>query len=90
MLSEDEDIDSSKTLIVNFNTFASSSLDFFVYTFTKTTNWIEFHGVKQKVLLKIYAVVEAHGAEVAFPTSTIHLEPDTIDGPGDQQGKEIS
>ena len=90
MLSEHEDIDPTKTLIVNFNTFAASSLDFFVYTFTKTTNWVEFHGVKEKVLLEIYAVVEAHGAEVAFPTSTIHLEPDRMDAPGEQQEREIS
>ena len=90
MLSEHEDIDPTKTLIVNFNTFAASSLDFFVYTFTKTTNWVEFHGVKEKVLLEIYAVVEAHGAEVAFPTSTIHLESDRMDAPGEQQERETS
>lgn len=89
MLLEDEDIAPNKTLIVNFNSFAASSLDFFVYTFTKTTNWVEFHGVKEKILLKIYAVVESHGAEVAFPTSTIHLASDGLDAPGDHL-KEIS
>jgi MscS family membrane protein len=25
------------------------------------------------VLLKIYDIITAHGAEVAFPTSTVHL-----------------
>ena len=73
MLQNHPDIDSEKTLIVNFNTFASSSLDFFIYTFTKTTNWIEFHDVKQDVLLKIIKIVEENGAEFAFPTSTMHL-----------------
>ena len=53
MLQNHPDIDKGKTLIVNFNTFAASSLDFFIYTFTKTTNWIEYHDVKQDVLLKI-------------------------------------
>lgn len=74
MLLNHSEIDTSKTLIVNFNSFAPSSLDFFIYTFTKTTNWVKFHEVKQDVLLKIIAIVEGHGAEFAFPTSTILLQ----------------
>lgn len=82
MLQSHEDIDSTQTLIVNFNAYAASSLDFFVYTFTKTTNWIEFHEVKQDVLFKILDIIEQHGAEVAFPTSTIHL-PDELHFPSE-------
>lgn len=74
MLQEHEDIDTKQTLIVNFNQFNSSSLDFFIYTFTKTVNWIRFHEVKEDVLLKIADIVEAEGAEMAFPTQTLHLE----------------
>ena len=66
-------IDESQTLMVNFNEFSASSLDFFVYTFTHTTNWVEFHGIKQDVLLKISDIIAQHGAEVAFPTSTLHI-----------------
>ncbi len=77
MLQEHEDIDTNQTVIVNFNEFAPSSLDFFIYTFTKTTNWIRFHEVKQDVLLKVIRIVESHGAECAFPTSTVHI-PDGI------------
>lgn len=73
MLQQHEEIDTSQTLIVNFNKFASSSLDFFIYTFTKTTNWIKYHEVKQDVLLKVINIIEDHGAECAFPTSTIHI-----------------
>ncbi|UTA49391.1 mechanosensitive ion channel family protein [Simiduia sp. 21SJ11W-1] len=73
MLQAHPAIDTDQTLIVNFNAFASSSLDFFVYAFTKTTNWVEFHEIKQDVLLKILAIVEGHGAECAFPTSTLHV-----------------
>lgn len=78
MLLSHPEIDSSQTLMVNFNQFASSSLDFFVYTFTKTTNWTKFHEVKQDVLFKITGIVEAHGAQIAFPTSTIHIENDVL------------
>ena len=74
MLLQHEDIDSDQTMIVNFNQFSASSLDFFIYTFTKTTRWVEFHKIKQDVLLKVAAVIEANGAEIAFPTSTIHME----------------
>lgn len=73
MLSEHPDIDPDRTLIVNFNTFADSSLEFFVYTFTKTTEWVKYHQIKEKILLEIIQIVEGHGAEFAFPTQTLHL-----------------
>lgn len=73
-LSQHEDIDTSQTLIVNFNSFGASSLDFFVYTFTKTTDWVEYHEVKQKVLLEILEIIHQHGADCAFPTRTLHLD----------------
>jgi len=73
MLREHPDIDQDQTLMVNFNQFAASSLDFFVYCFTRTTKWHEYHAVKEDVLFRIMAIIEQHGAEVAFPTSTIHV-----------------
>ncbi len=72
MLKSHPGIDTSQTLIVNFNAFAASSLDFFIYALTKTTDWIEYHRIKQEVLLKIEQIIRAHGAEIAFPTSTLH------------------
>lgn len=77
MLASHEDIDTNQTLIVNFLSFNASSLDIMVYTFTKTTNWVEFHKVKQDVLLKISDIIEGFDAEVAFPTRTLHL-PDGV------------
>jgi MscS family membrane protein len=77
MLERHDEIDTSQTLMVNFNRFAPSSLEFFIYAFTKTTNWVKFHEVKQDVLLKIINIIEQHGAECAFPTSTIHI-PDGV------------
>lgn len=74
MLQNHPAIDTSQTMIVNFNSFAASSIDFFVYTFTRTTAWVEFHEIKQDVLLKIMDIINAHGAEVAFPTSTLHVD----------------
>ncbi len=73
MLETHPDIDNNQTLIVNFNSFAASSLDFFVYTFTRTTDWVSYHGVKQDVLLRILSIIAERDAEIAFPTSTLHM-----------------
>lgn len=74
MLENHPDIDLSRTLIVNFVSFGASSMDFFVYTFTKTTNWVEYHQIKQDVLLQILGIIHDQGADVAFPTQTLHVE----------------
>ena len=73
MLISHGEIDTSQTMIVNFDRYGASSLDFFVYTFTVTTNWIRYHEVKQDVLFLISEIVEKHGAEFAYPTQTLHL-----------------
>ncbi len=67
------EIDGNQTLIVNFNSFGASSLDFFIYCFTHTTNWVQFHQIKQEVLLDIMDIIHRHGADVAFPTTTLDL-----------------
>jgi MscS family membrane protein len=73
MLKSHEEIESEKTMIVNFNEFSDSSVDFFVYCFTKTTQWVRFHEVKQDVMLRIAEIIKLNNAEIAFPTSTIHI-----------------
>lgn len=73
MLREHPEIAPERTLMVYFNTFGASSLDFFVYCFTRTRAWAEYHAVKQDVLFQIARIVAGHGAEVAFPTTTVHL-----------------
>ena len=81
MLIAHAEIDTDKTMIVNFNEFSDSSVDFFIYAFTKTTKWVEFHQIKQDVMLKVAEIVDANQAEIAFPTTTLNLtQPITIDG----------
>jgi MscS family membrane protein len=77
MLRAHPEIEQNQTMIVNFNQFNASSLDIMVYTFTKTTQWVVFHAIKQDVLLKIGEIIEAHGAQIAFPTRTLHI-PDGV------------
>lgn len=73
MLKSHDEIEVSQTLIVNFLAFSHSTLDIMVYTFTKTREWVKYHEVKQDVLLKISDIIAGHGAEVAFPTQTLHV-----------------
>ncbi len=89
MLIAHDAIDSEQTLIVNFNGLGNSSLDFFIYTFTKTTDWVEFHDIKQDVLLKVMAVIESHDAELAFPTSTVQIQDQNAAAKAMNQDKNI-
>lgn len=73
MVGQHEEIDSDEIYMVNFNQFGPSSLDFFIYAYTRTTNWAKYHEVKQDVLFQAMQIIEKHGAEVAFPTRTLHL-----------------
>ncbi|MEJ2130761.1 MAG: mechanosensitive ion channel family protein [Gammaproteobacteria bacterium] len=82
MLQNHPEIDTDRTLMVNFNGFGASSLDFFIYTFTKTTNWVRFHEIKQEILLEIASIIHAHGADIAYPTRTLLLpSPEPEPGP---------
>lgn len=80
MLKNHEAIDTDQTLMVNFVEFGASSVDFFLYCFTKTTVWTEFHAIKQDVLLQVAAIIERQGGEIAFPTRTLHIEADPNSG----------
>lgn len=74
MLRQHPEIDTGRTLMVNFNAFGASSLDFFVYCFTHTTVWTEYHKIKQDVLFKIHAIIEANGADIAYPTTRVQVD----------------
>ncbi|MDX1497613.1 MAG: mechanosensitive ion channel family protein [Salinisphaeraceae bacterium] len=81
MLNNHEAIDQDLIKLVYFDSFGPHSLDFFVYCLTVTRDWETYHQVKQDVLLKVHDIVEKHGAEMAFPTSTLHVpEPVIVQG----------
>ena len=71
-----------------FDAYADSSLNFFIYAFTRTKVWDEYHAVKQDVLFRIGRIIEKHGAEIAFPTRTLHMPQGLmIDKVGEEQGQ---
>jgi MscS family membrane protein len=75
MLEQHKDIDTELIIMVNLNKFGASSIDFFIYCFTKTTKWAEYHEVKQDVLFKVESIISEENAEIAFPTQTLHVAP---------------
>ena len=76
MLKKHPDIAQDQTQMLYFDRCAASSVDFFIYCFT-TPVWAEYHRIKEDVLLKILAIIVEHEAQVAFPTSTLHV-PDGV------------
>ena len=79
LVREDEGVD-QEYMLVQFTDFGPSSLDIFLYYFTKSTVWEEYLDVRQCMNLKIMDALEEMKLEFAFPTQTIHLaaEPDGL------------
>jgi MscS family membrane protein len=73
MLKKHKEIDTSQILMVYLDRFSDSSVDFFVYTFTKTTEWQKYHEIRHDVLLKISDIIDKNNSEFAFPSRTLHI-----------------
>jgi MscS family membrane protein len=73
LLQSHPEIDNTAAQVVAFNQFGPSSLDILVYACSPTTGWVEFHRLKQELLLAIGRLIAARGAEIAFPTQTLQL-----------------
>lgn len=73
MLQTHEAIDNTQTIMVNLVNFGSSSLDIMVYAYTKTTKSVEFQAIQQDIYLQIIDIIGQHGAQCAFPTTTLDL-----------------
>jgi len=54
--------------------FGPSSIDFFLYCFTTTTNWGEWLRIKEELAFAIKEIVEEAGTSFAFPSTTIYVD----------------
>jgi MscS family membrane protein len=73
LLTDDDGVDST-FFLVRFTDFGASSLDIFLYYFTKSIKWDEHLAVRERVNLNILRVIREMGLSIAFPTRSIHLE----------------
>ena len=78
ILEEDEGVDQDYKL-VQFTDYGASSLDVFLYYFSKSTVWKEYLDTRERVNLKIMDKIENMGLEFAFPTQTLHLKGDGME-----------
>jgi len=60
-------------VVVRFSAFGASSLDIEIMAWFQTTNWGEFQGMREEVLLDFMGVVEKAGSSFAFPSRTLYL-----------------
>nr|WP_316252536.1 mechanosensitive ion channel family protein [Bacillus aquiflavi] len=66
-----------ETIFVKFDQFNESSLDIFLYFFTKTTNWGDFLTIKEEINFKIMDIIEEEEASIAFPSRTLYVSSDS-------------
>lgn len=62
------------TIFVRFDNFSDSSLDIFIYYFTKSIIWGEFMQIKEGINYKIMEILEDEGVSVAFPSRSLYIE----------------
>lgn len=73
MIRTHPEIDTNKFMMVRFDEFGPSSLNFLIYCFTKTTKWADYMLYQQDIYLKTIQIIKKHGAQCAFPTTTLHI-----------------
>lgn len=60
-------------ILVSFTDFGESSLDIIVYYFTKTTKWLEYMDVRERINLELIKIVKANGSSIAFPSRMLYF-----------------
>jgi len=72
-LENHDSVDHRQSIIIKFCEFGPSSLNIMVYVFTKDTKLKDFLTTKQQVFFMIIDIVKKHGADFAFPTTTLDI-----------------
>ncbi|HPQ40467.1 MAG TPA: mechanosensitive ion channel family protein [bacterium] len=72
ILTTDPDVD-QEYYLVYFTDFGPSSLEIFIYYFTRTTVWKEYLEVRQRINLKFMEAVSELGLSFAYPSQTLYF-----------------
>lgn len=57
----------------HFGAFGNSSLDIEIMAWFQESDWDRFLELRHAVMLDLMRILEAHGAQIAFPTRTVHV-----------------
>jgi MscS family membrane protein len=68
-------IDKKEKIVTHLDKYEASSIDLRIQCYTKDTESVPFHDVKQAILIEIAKILTKHKAEMAFPTQVIHYKP---------------
>jgi len=74
MLESHPDIDQNQSVLVYFDRFGETSLDFNISCFSDITDGERFFQIRQDILFGIYRTVNRYGAKIALPASTIKID----------------
>ncbi len=79
MVKNNTNLDQKMVPYARFNDFNESSIDIMIYGFTTEVSLVGFLTAKQDLAENIMKILEKYGAEMAFPTRTLHIEGDSKD-----------
>ncbi|KTD44401.1 mechanosensitive ion channel family protein [Legionella parisiensis] len=74
-LLDHKEIDTSQAVTVSLVEFGPSSLNIMVSAYCKTIKATQFYDVQHEILMKILDIIAGSGAECAFPTQTLYVQP---------------
>lgn len=77
-LEQHPDIDSERTVRVNFAALTPSSLELAIWCFTYTQDLMQFGVIKQQIMLHILGIIKANGAQCATPVATLNIKDNPV------------
>ncbi|MES2998627.1 MAG: mechanosensitive ion channel domain-containing protein [Pseudomonadota bacterium] len=81
LLNKNSAIDKTRTISVNLNELANSSLNISINAYTNTINSTDFSAAQQALYLELLGCIHRHGAKWAFPSSNIFLNTEELKFP---------
>jgi MscS family membrane protein len=69
------DIDQEAPVRVHLVAYSPSSIDVQVQAHTRIIDWDGFYDIQHQLLMELGGILQAHGAQLAYPTQTLHLAP---------------
>jgi MscS family membrane protein len=74
MLKEHPEIDQNKETMVHLVEFGPYSLNIMLSAYTTTPDFVTFLKIREEVYLSVADIITSCGADIAFPTQTLHVK----------------